>query len=78
MGPPREEIYRAEIFVASRTTANDTRNGGDSVGECLHLGLAKCQLDILAEGKYFLGFPKTFLRPIIAAGKTARDGFGEV
>jgi hypothetical protein len=53
MVPPREKIYRAEIFVTSRTTATDTRNGGDSVGECLHRELANCQLDISKDGRYF-------------------------
>ena len=47
--PPREKIYRAEIFVKSRTTATDTLSGGDSVCECLHPGLANCQLDIFKE-----------------------------
>ncbi len=39
-------IYRAEIFFKSRTTATDTLSDGDSVGECLHLELGSCQLDI--------------------------------
>src|SRR5579872_1016681 len=43
--PPREKIYRAEIFVTSRTTTADT-SGGDSVGECLHRSFVNCQLDI--------------------------------
>src|SRR5579863_1963225 len=47
------KIYRAEIFVRSRTTAIDTRNGGDSVGEGLHLGLGNCQLDTSEDGEYF-------------------------
>ena len=68
MVPPREKIYRAEIFVTSRTTATDTQNGGDSVGECLHPDLVNCQLDISNEGGVFLDLIR-FLRPIMWSGE---------
>jgi hypothetical protein len=66
--PPREKIYRAEIIFGSRTTATDTLNGGDSVGECLHPDLVNCQLDISNEGGVFLDLIR-FLRPIMWSGE---------